>query len=160
ASMVGLGTVPGGPLIGAWSQPPYATIGLGTGTMGSYTKPFQHLTYYEIDDHVRAFSLPGVRGIRHPLFDWGLPTYDEELAAAGRRRYFTYQYNALKRGGKTEVIMGDARLSMTHEQPREDGYYPKRDNYYHVIVVDAFSSDAIPVHLLTLEAVQLYMSKL
>ena len=43
---------------------------------------------------------------------------------------------------KTELVMGDARLSMEREA----------DQQYDVIVLDAFSSDAIPVHLLTLEA--------
>jgi hypothetical protein len=33
-------------------------------------------------------------------------------------------------------------------------------NYYGIIILDAFSSDAIPVHLLTKEAVNLYFSKL
>ena len=36
----------------------------------------------------------------------------------------------------------------------------KRDNYYKFIEVDAFSSDAIPIHLITKEAIELYMSKL
>ena len=27
-----------------WSEPPYATIGLGTGTMASYGRPYQHVT--------------------------------------------------------------------------------------------------------------------
>jgi hypothetical protein len=43
---------------------------------------------------------------------------------------------------KTELVMGDARLSMEREP----------DQRYDVIILDAFSSDAIPVHLLTLEA--------
>jgi len=43
---------------------------------------------------------------------------------------------------KTELVMGDARLSMEREA----------DQRYDLIVLDAFSSDAIPVHLLTLEA--------
>lgn len=38
--------------------------------------------------------------------------------------------------------------------------YGKRENYYRVIEVDAFSSDAIPVHLITKEAIDMYMSKL
>lgn len=49
-----------------------------------------------------------------------------------------------------DIVLGDARLTMTREQPSSFDY----------LVVDAFSSDAIPIHLLTLEAVQLYMSKL
>lgn len=48
------------------------------------------------------------------------------------------------------IELGDARLQMTEEP----------DGIYDVIVVDAFSSDAIPAHLLTREAVAMYMRKL
>ncbi len=48
--------------------------------------------------------------------------------------------------GKAEVVMGDARLSMEREAPQA----------YDLIAVDAFSSDSIPVHLLTREAFQQY----
>lgn len=51
---------------------------------------------------------------------------------------------------KTELVMGDARLSMEREA----------DQRYDVIVLDAFSSDAIPVHLLTLEAFDHYQRHL
>jgi hypothetical protein len=47
---------------------------------------------------------------------------------------------------KIELVEGDARLSMEAEPPQQ----------YDVIAVDAFSGDAIPVHLLTAEAVRLY----
>ncbi|HZD96164.1 MAG TPA: fused MFS/spermidine synthase, partial [Candidatus Sulfotelmatobacter sp.] len=47
---------------------------------------------------------------------------------------------------KIEIVEGDARLSMEAEAPQQ----------YDVIAVDAFSGDAIPVHLLTAEAIQLY----
>lgn len=52
--------------------------------------------------------------------------------------------------GEHEVVLGDARLSL---QDVPDGRFG-------VLVVDAFNSDAIPVHLLTREAVELYLSKL
>jgi len=42
--------------------------------------------------------------------------------------------------------MGDARLTLEKEAPEN----------FDVLAVDAFSSDAIPVHLLTYEAMQLY----
>src|SRR5271169_210459 len=42
-----------------WSEPPFATIGLGTGTMASYGRPFGYVHYYEIDDHIKRLSLPG-----------------------------------------------------------------------------------------------------
>lgn len=47
---------------------------------------------------------------------------------------------------KVEVVIGDARLTMEREDPQD----------YDIIALDAFSSDAIPVHLLTREAFELY----
>jgi hypothetical protein len=47
---------------------------------------------------------------------------------------------------KIEIVPGDARLSLAAESPQ----------HYDVLVLDAFSGDAIPVHLLTAEAIQLY----
>ncbi|CAN5894031.1 hypothetical protein BH23ACT12_BH23ACT12_22330 [soil metagenome] len=52
--------------------------------------------------------------------------------------------------GRHKVVLGDARLSL-EDVP---------DGHYGVLVVDAFNSDSIPVHLITREAVQLYMQKL
>jgi SAM-dependent methyltransferase len=51
---------------------------------------------------------------------------------------------------QTEVTMGDARLSLEREEPQN----------FDVLAVDAFSSDSIPVHLLTKEAMQLYFRHL
>ncbi|MCC6946466.1 MAG: fused MFS/spermidine synthase [Bradyrhizobiaceae bacterium] len=50
----------------------------------------------------------------------------------------------------SRVILGDARL-MLEDAP---------DAHYDLIVMDAFSSDAVPVHLLTREAMALYLRKL
>ncbi len=51
---------------------------------------------------------------------------------------------------KVDVAMGDARLSLERESPEN----------FDVLVVDAFSSDSIPVHLLTLQAMLLYFRHL
>jgi len=51
---------------------------------------------------------------------------------------------------RTEVVLGDARLSMEREPGQQ----------YDVLAVDAFSGDAIPVHLLTREAFALYFRHL
>jgi spermidine synthase len=48
------------------------------------------------------------------------------------------------------IILGDARLTLA-EAP---------DGAYDLIIVDAFSSDAIPIHLLTREAMAMYLKKL
>ena len=50
---------------------------------------------------------------------------------------------------KAKIVLGDARLTLT-EQPAT----------YDYLMLDAFSSDSIPVHLLTREALQLYMQRL
>src|SRR5450759_1214153 len=55
---------------------------------------------------------------------------------------------------KLDVAMGDARLSL--EQELKDGHPQNFD----VLAVDAFSSDSIPVHLLTKEAMDLYFRHL
>jgi hypothetical protein len=46
-----------------------------------------------------------------------------------------------------EVSLGDARLSLEREPPQR----------FDVLAIDAFSSDAIPVHLITREAVEVYL---
>jgi hypothetical protein len=51
---------------------------------------------------------------------------------------------------KLEIAMGDARLSLEREAPEN----------FDLLVVDAFSSDAIPVHLLTEEAMALFFRHL
>ena len=47
------------------------------------------------------------------------------------------------------VVLGDARLSLGGEA----------DGAFSLIVLDAFSGDAIPVHLLTREALRIYLSE-
>lgn len=51
---------------------------------------------------------------------------------------------------KADMIVGDARLSLAKEPDRS----------FDLLIMDAFSSDAVPTHLLTREAMQLYFSKL
>lgn len=52
------------------------------------------------------------------------------------------------------IVMGDARLTLERQLASEG---PQN---YDILAVDAFSSDAIPVHLLTREAIQLYFRHL
>jgi hypothetical protein len=52
--------------------------------------------------------------------------------------------------GKQLVIIGDGRLKLAEADPET----------YDVIVLDAFGSDSIPVHLLTAEALDVFMSRL
>src|SRR6202007_281755 len=59
------------------------------------------------------------------------------------RHWFTFLHDSPAR---VDVVLGDARLSLAAQPPQR----------FNVIVVDAFSGDAIPVHLLTREALALY----
>jgi hypothetical protein len=61
--------------------------------------------------------------------------------------YFTYYTNS---PAEKKIILGDARLRIAEA----------KDGEYDLIVVDAFSSDAIPIHLITREAIKLYLQKL
>ena len=68
--------------------------------------------------------------------------------------YFTYAADARDRGASLRLELGDARIRM--EAVRRD----RPEERYDVILVDAFTSDAIPVHLLTREALRLYFDML
>ncbi len=57
--------------------------------------------------------------------------------------WFTYLTNC---PGKVEVTLGDARLSLEREPPQN----------FDLLVLDAFNSDTIPIHLLTEEAFTIY----
>jgi SAM-dependent methyltransferase len=63
------------------------------------------------------------------------------------RREFTYLNDT---SAKTEVVLGDGRLSLEREPPRG----------YDVLGIDAFSGDSIPMHLVTREAMAIYVKHL
>jgi len=115
---------------GADAKSPFAMVGLGTGSASCYVLPGQRLTFYEID--------PAVKHL-----------------VADTDAYFSYVTDGRRRarlapGGDLDIRMGDARLKL-----KED-----TDARYSLLLVDAFSSDSIPVHLLTVEAVQLYLDRM
>ena len=64
-------------------------------------------------------------------------------------RLFSYLPEARRRGVAAEVVLGDARLTLAAAGGALD-----------VLVLDAFTGDTIPVHLLTREALELYREKL
>jgi len=72
------------------------------------------------------------------------------IEVADKPFYFTYLRAARNRGAEINIIEGDGRLKI--------GEAPDRS--FDIIVLDAFSSDFIPTHLLTREAIAVYKSKL
>jgi SAM-dependent methyltransferase len=87
-----------------------------------------------------SFARPGDRFTFYEI--------DPEVVRMARDEgYFSY----LQRSpGTMQVVIGDARLSLRWAVAGQ----------YDLIVLDAFSSDAVPVHLLTREALALYLAKL
>jgi hypothetical protein len=89
---------------------------------------------------IACYSKPGER--------WTFYEIDPTVERIARDpRYFTYLRVC---AGDLNVILGDARLRLARAADRD----------YGLIMADAFSSDAVPVHLITREALALYRSKL
>jgi spermidine synthase len=95
-------------------------IGLGAGALAAYAKPGDHWVFYEIASTV--------------------------VHVAQTEFTFLRQSPA----ARTEIILGDGRLSLEREKPRA----------YDVLAIDAFSGDSIPMHLLTREAFEVYVKHL
>ncbi len=101
---------------------PVAAVGLGAGTIGTYSTPDQQWDFYDIDPAIVRIAL------NPQLF-----TFLSDCTRASYR-----------------VILGDARLKLQEAPPEQ----------YGVLVMDAFSSDSVPAHLLTTQALDLYLTKL
>jgi hypothetical protein len=70
-----------------------------------------------------------------------------DIAIAENPSLFTFLRDC---PGQTDIVLGDARLSLMGQPNHSFG----------MIVLDAFTSDSIPVHLMTRDAMQLYLNKL
>jgi len=70
--------------------------------------------------------------------------------AVAAERFFTFLADARARGVDIEVQLGDGRLLLQREPSRS----------LDVLAVDAFTGDAVPVHLLTRQAFELYLDRL
>jgi len=90
---------------------------------------------------IGTYSLPGQQ--------WDFYDIDPAIVRiATEPNYFTFISDCTK--GSYRMILGDARLRL-REAPA---------GKYGLVIMDAFSSDSVPAHLLTTEAMDLYLSKL
>lgn len=78
---------------------------------------------------------------------WRFFEIDPVVVSIAHSKKFTFLSNCQP---DAHIMIGDARLTFAREP----------DESYDLVIVDAFSSDAIPVHLLTAEALRLYASKI
>jgi hypothetical protein len=98
-------------------------VGLGAGVVAAYGQRGDFIRFYEINADMLRIS----------------------------DAHFTYRKDAHARHARTQVVLGDARLTM--ERQRGQG----QSGQFDVIVLDAFSGDSIPLHLLTSQAMELYL---
>jgi hypothetical protein len=79
---------------------------------------------------------------------WTFYEIDPVIAQIARDpSMFTFLRDCTPQAG---IVLGDGRLTIARAP----------DHSYDLIVLDAFGSDSVPVHLITREAIQLYLSKL
>ena len=104
----------------------------------------------ELKQHVAVIGLGAgsLAAYAEPGQHWTFYEIDPEIQRiACNPQYFTYMQDCL---GDARIVLGDARLSLHAASAGEFG----------LLVVDAYNSDAIPLHLLTREALALYFQKL
>jgi hypothetical protein len=105
ASLFGLASGPGNIdrdlIAAAWSEPPYAIVGLGTGTLFTYAHPYQFIDAFELDPAVIALSTQTPAGQNTPVFH--------------------YYASAQQRGVNAKIFAGDARRSLS--KPGREGFY-------------------------------------
>ena len=97
-----------------------AVVGLGIGTIASYSEPGQEFTFFEIDPAMVEIA-------RNPSL-------------------FTFLDTAQ---GRIEIVVADGRLGLESDATQ-----------YDLVILDAFTSDAIPAHLITREALMVYAERL
>ena len=97
-------------------------VGLGVGSLASYTRPGDEIDFFEID----------------PLV----------IREASNPQRFTYTTACAK--GVVRYVLGDARLTLSRLPEQR----------FNLLVIDAFSSDTVPAHLLTVEAMKMYLARL
>jgi hypothetical protein len=95
-----------------------------------------------------GLGIGGLAAYSEPGEQWTFYEIDPTIVDLARdATQFTFLADS---PSEMRVVVGDARISLAKEPERA----------YDLLIVDAFSSDAIPVHLITREAFQLYLRKL
>jgi hypothetical protein len=78
---------------------------------------------------------------------WRFFEIDPLVVSIAKSKNFTFLANCQP---EADIVLGDARLTLAKE----------KDESFDLLIIDAFSSDAVPIHLMTEEAIRLYASKL
>jgi hypothetical protein len=107
-----------------------AVVGLGTGTLATYGRKGDLFRFYEINPQV--------------------------IDVATNKSLFTYLPTT---PATVDLVIGDARRMLERERENHQAN-PARDPRYDLLIIDAYNGDAVPYHLTTREAFQLYFDRL
>ena len=105
-------------------------VGLGAGTLATYGRPGDLFRFYEINSQV--------------------------LDVATNNNLFTFLPIT---AATVDLVLGDARRMLERERASHQ-MNPKKDPLYDLLVIDAYNGDAVPYHLTTREAFQLYFDRI
>ena len=126
---------------------PHSGVGLLLAAQPACIQPCSRL-YGVIGMGVGTLGAYGTPGTRMRFYEINPQVIEY---SQGPSPYFTFMRDS---AAKTEAILGDGRLSLEREL-KDEG--PQK---FDVLILDAFNSDSIPIHLLTEEAFQLYLRHL
>ncbi len=119
-------------------------VGLGAGTLAGYAN-----AYIDTDADDRDYA--SVQDQSKPDY---VAYYEiNPLVTDWAQTHFTFIADARARGAVVEIFEGDARITLERQLQRGG-------QNFDVLAIDAFSSDAIPIHLLTLESLEVYLGHL
>jgi spermidine synthase len=105
-------------------------VGLGAGTLATYGRPGDLFRFYEINSQV--------------------------IDVATNNNLFTFLPIT---AATVDLVLGDARRMLERERASHQ-MNPKMDPLYDLLVIDAYNGDAVPYHLTTREAFQLYFDRI
>lgn len=135
----------GRPLTG---RPPSQAYYYPEGPFGSAVRHLRAARGGKIDAGLVGLGTGSLLCLSEPGESWTFYEIDPEIVRmADNPDYFTFLSQC---GPPAGIVLGDGRLMLAREA----------DQRFDLIVLDAFSSDAIPAHLLTTEALGLYLDKL
>jgi hypothetical protein len=120
-------------------------VGLGVGTLAAYAN-----TTVDPDRDEEEYVLARRGGVPDYMRFYEI----NPLVIRWADEWFTFLDDAHRRGADVGVFEGDARIVLEGQLRDGDG------QRFDVLAVDAFSSDAIPLHLLTEESVRAYLGHL
>jgi hypothetical protein len=120
-------------------------IGLGAGTIAAYANadvdPKRARRDYVRERRGSAADVLRFYELNPMVVDWA-------------EREFTFLADARRRGADVATVLGDARIAMERQLAAGE------EQRFDVLAIDAFTGDAVPVHLLTRESFEIYVRHL